>query len=143
MKTIALRFAENFAPECGTITAHQQVIDTIGFVWYGKMGTPLSMKLVNELKNQHPSRILLIHSGKAMRYWAYITDVQRDTPYLEEIPEYYRCSTDKFKTWFKVVRFELAPKDVMSNCYVASSQHLLSEASKHSMSPYFIIETDL
>ena len=141
MKTIALRFAENFAPECGTINAHQQVIDTIGHVWYGKMGSPISSKMIEVLKEQSSPRILLIHSGKAMRYWAFISDVQRETPPLKEIPEYYRYSTEKFKTWFKIIRFEQAPKDVMSKCYVASSKSMLNEASKHSMSPYFIIET--
>ena len=37
MKTIALRFAENFAPDCWTIAAHQEVINKYGFTWYGKM----------------------------------------------------------------------------------------------------------
>jgi hypothetical protein len=27
MKTIALRFGEHFAPPCGTIAAHQEIID--------------------------------------------------------------------------------------------------------------------
>ena len=33
MKTISLRYAENFSPSCGTIKAHQQLIDANGFVW--------------------------------------------------------------------------------------------------------------
>ena len=33
MKTIALRFGEQFAPECGTIAAHQQLISEKEFVW--------------------------------------------------------------------------------------------------------------
>ena len=40
MKTIALRFGETFSPEGGTIKAHQEVIDSCGYVWYGKLGRP-------------------------------------------------------------------------------------------------------
>ena len=32
MKTIAMRFGEHFAPECGTIVAHQDIIDKFGYV---------------------------------------------------------------------------------------------------------------
>ena len=51
-----------------------------------------------------------------------------------------RENTEKFKAWFKVVSFEAAPKNIMSQCCVASSGTPLGEVSKHSMSPYFIIE---
>lgn len=40
----------------------------------------------------------------------------------------------------KVSRFEKAERNVMSKCVVASSGKTLSIASRHSMSPYFIIE---
>lgn len=33
MKTIALRFGENIAPECGTIEAHKQLISQYDKVW--------------------------------------------------------------------------------------------------------------
>lgn len=139
MKTIALRFGEHFAPECGTIAAHQQVIDEMGFVWYGKMGAAISQKITSEILSLPNPRILLISSGKAGRYWARITEIQRDVPAAEAIPAYYRRMPEKFKCWIKVVSIEPAPKNIMSKCRVASSQALLGEASKHSMNPYFII----
>ena len=72
MRTIALRFVENIAPECGTIEAHNQLIGQYGEVGYGKFGAPLSEKVIADiLKNDSP-RILLIHSGTVNRYWAYI-----------------------------------------------------------------------
>lgn len=142
MRTIALRFGDHFAPECGTITAHQQLIDELGYVWYGKMGNPVASAIANELKQQNNPKILLIHSGKQNRYWAYISDITRDTPEPSGIPEYYRDMTDKFRTWFKVSRFEPAERGVMAKCIVASSGATLSEVSRHSMSPYFIISTD-
>ena len=74
------------------------------------------------------------------RYWAYIDAVQRDTPDPSAIPKYYRDIIDKFNTWFRVTRFEDAPKNILSQCTVASSGATLSQASRHSMSPYFIID---
>ncbi len=139
MKTIALRFGEHFSPECGTIAAHQQVIDELGYVWFGKMGNPIAMRIIDELTAQEDTRILLINSGKSDRYWAHIFEIKRETPDSNGIPEYYRDQAERFKTWFKVTSFEHAPKDIMSKCRVVSSGAILGEVSKHSMSPYFII----
>lgn len=65
--------------------------------------------------------------------------IQHEVPDLKDIPEYYRDMADKFNTWFRIVKFEDAPKDIMRKCTVASSGESLSDASKHSMSPYFKI----
>ena len=142
MKTIALRFGEHFSPECGTIAAHQKIIDEVGYVWYGKMGTSVSDKVITDIMAVEHPQILLIRSGKAERYWAKVEAVQHNVPKLSEIPEYYRDTAGTFKTWFKVREFELAARDVMSKCKVASSGNALGEVSRHSMSPYFIIEYD-
>lgn len=143
MNTIALRFGEHFAPECGTIQAHQDIIDSFGHVWYGKMGSIVSKKVITEIMSYEEPRILLIRSGKPERYWAYIEKIQYELPLKREIPEYYRETEATFKTWFKVKRFELAEKNVMSLCKVTSSGNALGEVSKHSMSPYFIISYEI
>ncbi len=141
MKTIALRFANSFAPEEGTITAHQAIINHLGFVWYGKLGNRVSVATIKSILENESPRILLIHSGGTERYWAYVDRIQIEQPPEGEIPPYYRDRADAFKTWFRVIRFEKAPRDILSKCTVASSGVSLSLASRHSMSPYFIIET--
>ena len=140
MKTIALRFGEHFAPSCGTIVAHQEIIDKLGYVWYGKLGNTVSDKIVAEIMANDTPKILLINSGKADRYWANIVEIKKSTPEANGIPEYYRENSNNFRTWFKIASFDIAPKNIMRQCCVASSGAPLSEASKHSMSPYFIIE---
>ena len=97
------------------------------------------MNIKKVLAEKEP-RILLIHSGGTERYWAYISDIKKERPELEKIPEYYRNMASSFKTWFCVTRFEPAEKGIMSKCVVSSSKSVLSNASKHSMSPYFLIE---
>lgn len=140
MKTVALRFGEHFSPACGTIAAHEKIINTVGYVWYGKMGAALSRSIIETIMSSESPRILLIRSGKAERYWAEIEAIQHEKPEMSAIPEYYRDKAEAFKTWFKVKRFVCAEKDVMGKCQVASSGRILRDASKHSMSPYFIIE---
>lgn len=142
MKTIALRFSDSFAPTEGTIQAHINVIEKIGYVWYGKLGLPLSQKAISYIMENVDPMILLIHSGKAARYWAHIIAVSRTTPELDAVPEYYRGKADQFKTWFKICSVESAPKDVLAKCHVISSGAVLGEVSRHSMSPYYIIETE-
>lgn len=139
MKSIALRFAENFAPECGTIAAHQAVVDSMGSVWYGKFGSPVSEKNCEAVLAEEDPMILLIHSGGSDRWWAHIDAIQRTTPPEELIPEYYKGSSGKFSCWFHVTRFERASHDVMAHCLVPSSGRILTSVSRHSMSPYFII----
>ena len=142
MITIALRFAEIFAPETGTIAEHDRIISQIGYVWYGKLGAAISKKVVEYIFQNEDPKILLIHSGKSERYWAHIDNIQNETPEKLMIPAYYRDKTSGFKSWFRVTRFEAAPNNVLSKCKVVSSQRLLSEVSRSSMNPYFIIELD-
>ena len=140
MKGIALRFFEKFAPEDGTIAEHKKLLDKNGYVYYGKMGSPVSDKNIDMLMKQDVVRLLLIHSGKADRYWATVDEIVKQRPPVDTFPSYYRDIADRFTTWFRITKIETAPKDIMSKCKVASSGANLGEASKHSMSPYFIIE---
>ncbi|HFU3867148.1 TPA: hypothetical protein ACGO3B_000928 [Streptococcus suis] len=142
MATIALRFGEHFAPDEGTIAAHQEIIDKYGYVWYGKLGRAISSKIACEIKENKSPKILLMQSGKGICYWAYVDDVIFEVPTREEIPQYYRSKAEDFKTWFKIRKFEKADSKVKSECSVVSSGKTLAEASKRSMSPFFIIKLD-
>ena len=86
MYSIALRFAEKFSPDEGTIKAHQNLLEKKGFVWYGKMGNPVSDDNIAKVMSQENPRILLIHSGGQERYWAYVTAIKKEQPIDEEFP---------------------------------------------------------
>ena len=139
MYTIALRYSDNFAPKDGTIACHQRLIDENGFVWYGKIGTPLSDKVINNLMSNKNPKVLLIKSGGADRHWAYIESIVKNAP-IKGYPDYYKEKAAAMKCWLKIIKIEKADRKVMSECVVISSGQLLSGVSKHSMSPYFIIE---
>lgn len=138
--TIALRYGENFAPKCGTIVAHQKIIDEIGHVWFGKLGKRVSTNILNRFHEEPINTILLVGSGTTERYWAYVVDAIRETPTLNEIPEYYRHRADDFNSWFKITKFVRASKDVLSRCTLLSSGKLLSNAARHSMGSFFVIK---
>lgn len=142
MKTIALRFSDNIAPKDGTISEHRKIIDHIGYVWYGKFGAKVSETVRNMIMSSENKRILLIHSGTIKRYWLYIDAISYTCPERNAIPEYYREIAESVKTWFKVIQIEDADRKVMAKCTVSSSGSPLSAVSRHSMSPYFIIDYD-
>ena len=139
LRTISIRFTDKFATDKGTIAEHQNIINDNGYVWYGKLGTCPSLRVQNQIMGNFNPRILLIHSGKMDRYWLYISEISKN-PEVEYIPGYYRKEYQKFGCWFKVTKIEQAHNNVISKCVVASSGVPLGEASKHSMSPYFIID---
>lgn len=140
MRTIALRFADHFAPPEGTIKAHESIIHEKGFVWYGKIGAGLSEKTKGMILNNLPPRILLIHSGRTDRYWAYITEIQKEKPPEQFIPKYYADKYDKVGVWFCITSLQKASPDIVGRCKLVSSGATLTEASRKNMNPLFIID---
>lgn len=139
MRTIALRFSDNYAPEEGMIYHHEKLVKQNGFVWYGKFGNKISKEIIMEqLKNEDP-KFLLIKSGGTERYWVHFIEYSETKPDSEYIPQYYRENSEDIKCWFKIINFERAEKNILSKCFVISSGDSLSVASKHSMNPYFKI----
>lgn len=63
-------------------------------------------------------------------------------PPNEVIHSYYRENSGVFKTWFMIPKIEEASKEILEDCVVVSSQRPLSEVSKRSMTPYFIINVE-
>ncbi len=139
LKTIALRFSDNYAPKEGMIFHHQKVIDENGYVWFGKFGNRISKDIINEQLSNNDPQFLLIKSGGIDRYWVHFDKFQEEQPEIMLIPEYYRNTSSEIKSWFRVKKFETADKNVLSQCRVLSSGDILSNVSKHSMNPYFKI----
>lgn len=141
MKTIALRFSDNYAPREGMIFHHNKIISENGFVWYGKFGNRIAKDIIEEQLKTDDPKFLLIKSGGIDRYWVHFSKFMQDeTPKIEYIPDYYRKDVEKVGCWFMVTKFEKAENNILSKCFVLSSGDTLSNASKHSMNPYFKID---
>ena len=139
MKTIALRFSDNYAPKEGTIKLHNEIINKYGYVYYGKFGNPILESYCKEVLKEENPKFLLIKSGFADRYWAYIQDITRTIDEPDKVPEYYRNKIKDVRCWFKVTKIVPAEKNVMSKCTIISTGVPLSSASKGSMNPCFKI----
>ena len=133
MRTVSIRFGENFAPPCGTIEAHSEILREKGFVWYGKLGAPINSAAAKELLKNGPVDFLLIKSGS-------VSKIERTEPNKSEYPSYYWEFGPKIKCWLKVTEIRKAEQDVMSKCLVVSSKRRLSEVSKGSLNPCLHIE---
>lgn len=141
MISIALKYSEAFAPSEGTIMAHQSVLEKLGVVWYGKLSSPVSDSVIDEImKNDDPS-IILINVKAKQFYVVHIDKIIKELPPLNEIPSYYRDRAESFHTWFKVKSFEKKDSSLLDRWLVKSSQTRLSNVYKKSMSPYFVIES--
>lgn len=141
MKTIALRYSDNYAPEEGTITLHKSVIEKEGFVWYGNFGHKVSEKIIQEqLKNSDP-KFILIKSNSNDYYWAHFTAYLSNTPPPQKyIPKYYRNKSDIIKTWFKIIELEKIDQNEIDKCVVISSGDSLIDSCNKCMTSYFKIE---
>lgn len=140
IRTIVLRYGDNFAPKCGTINAHMSYIEKNGFVWFGKMGLGISKKGIDAIMDSR--KALLVHSGKSDRYWLTIEKISTIRPSFDEFPEYYHDKVSNVKTWLKITNIEEAERNVISKCTLESNKRPLAEVSKASMSPYFIVNYD-
>lgn len=137
METIALKYNNSFASEAGTIEEHSKMLREKGYVWYGKLGTPLSKKNKETIvANKHP-KILLVNNKNREYYWAYIDKIEYQ-PEDDWIPEYYRARKHDFTTWFRIVKIEQTDREILTECRVTSSNRPLNEAM-NSMSPFFNI----
>ena len=140
MRTLALRFSDTFAPRGGTIKEHEKIINSRGFVWYGKLGNKISPKIFNEILSSGPVRILMIKASSTERYWATLEEVSYEEK--KEHPSYYGWDTLNMKTWLKITKIEKAPDDILEKCIIPSTGNRLSDIYKRSMGSYFNIEIE-
>ncbi len=141
MRTIALRMKEQYAPVCGTVEAHQKLIDQFGYVWYGKMGPAISDQVANEIMWNKDPMILLFQVEDPEYHWAHVLQITKQMPPEDEIPVYYRGEAEQVGTWFQIDYFKKAGKDVMSKYHVVSTGNTLENALRQRTSPYFVIES--
>ncbi len=138
MKTIALRFSDNFAPKSGTIAEHEKVLAEKGFVWYGKLGNRISPKILSSILTNGPTKILMIKAGSPERYWATLEEYSYEKQNIH--PEYYGQEVVNMNTWLKITKFEQAEVDILKRCIIPSTGNRLSDIYKKTMGSYFNIE---
>lgn len=140
MEIIVLRFNEKFAPEKGTIKSHQEIIDKLGYVWFGKRGSIVSEEFKNKIFINPNPKLLLVKSGSKDKFWGYISEIKNETPNTKEIPEYYRENANEFKAWFKITKFEKIEEDIVDRYVTSRSKKPLSYMLTRTSCISFLVE---
>ena len=141
MRTIALRFSDNFAPKNGTIEEHKKIINSQGYVWYGKLGNKISPKIFDLILANGPVKILLIKASSSERYWATLENVSYEMQSVH--PDYYGRDAAYMNTWLKITKIESADNNILEKCIIPSTGSKLSDIYKKSMGSYFNIDVSI
>lgn len=136
-----LRFSDK--NNINTIKKHIEILNQIGYVWYGKIGITPSKKYFDDHLKEKITYILLTQPGRY--YIAECVEYSLKKPNKEEYPNYYDSmdfSGFKFTSWYKLISVhEVSNKDVLENIVIKSSGNYLRSALQGSMSPMFKTKT--
>lgn len=138
MRTIALRFSDNFAPKSGTISEHKKILSKRGYVWYGKLGNKISPKIFDIILANGPVRVLFIKASSPERYWVTVDKVSYEAQTVH--PDYYGQEVNLMNTWLRITKIETADPNILEKCIIPSTGSKLSDIYKRSMGSYFNIE---
>jgi len=141
--TVVVRFGEHIAPPEGTVAAHQRVIEDYGYVWWGKLGTPLAQCKIEKMRKQRDDGTMTIFllCGRVLT----LAEVDDCSPNLtiselEAVPAYYRGKSEDAGTWFRLRSLTpLENRGIAKGLCVESSHQPLSEVITASMSPMFYV----
>lgn len=142
-RTVVLRYGEHISPPEGTIAAHQKVIDELGYVWYGKLGVPLSAQKLERIRSQREDRSMSVFLLTKRDLTLVEVDECSATVAgsdLGAVPSYYRARHEDARTWFRVRRLtNVVAKGAAGHLLVESSRRPLSEVLSGSVSPMFYV----
>jgi len=148
-KHLLLRFSDTLLKSGDTITAHNQVIQHEGAVWFGKMGSPVSqhnMDILNDQVNQGVITFVYLVKGnrkKSIAYRARLIIASQTLPVMENhlVPPYYaELNIPQYvKFWVKLS--EIIPIDMveLQKMQVSSSVLPIQETLAKSASGHFLV----
>lgn len=145
---ILLRFNDHLKYD--TIQCHKEVIDANGFVWFGKIGSPVSKVFIlscqDSIQAGEKVNLFLVKSKSSnnMLYKSEILHITnsdlRKSPDNIFIPEYYRHANHNIHCWFKLNKLLRLPSSYLGKLSVASSTMPVLETIGSSMSGILYVE---
>jgi len=134
---LLMKYSDIF--EKNTIEAHQEVLKTVGYVWYGKVGATPSIKTLNLilLNNEY---YCILHSSKNGSFLCSFTEISENSPQFG-YPKYYEKHLENknfFKLYFKLSRIVKLPENFHNHFYLSSSGENITNALNYSMGSMFI-----
>lgn len=137
-KILVLRYGVNILSDC--IEKHIEVLNEIGYCWFGKIGRAPSVKVINEAL-QDEKGIIILYS----KYGSYICDV--DGFQFERPKDGYPCYYDELifnhgmepEFYVRIKSIKKIEPSVLSKYFVCSSGNPLPAALNKSMNSFFVV----
>lgn len=143
-RQLLLKFGYLRGVDC--IKEHKQVIDSNGYVWFGKIGSKPQTTIIDKmLESELQSNFIILKSAKE----CYICNFDKYTltPPEQCFPEYYitrlRMRKDTFSIWFRITEMkEVSSISSLEGIVVESSKNPLLAACRQSMAAHFFTLAD-
>lgn len=123
-----------------TIELHKEVLNSKGYVWFGKVGKPIAKKFMENIFSEPYYKIILVSKDKV--YIALSNDYSFETQTLN-IPNYYKdlmsINPKIFSVFFKIIGIQEATRSILNNFVVSSSKLPLNITLNSTMSSFMNI----
>ena len=138
-KQLLLKFGYLHGIDC--IEEHQNVINKLGYVWFGKIGAKPKFGTIEKmLDSEVKSNFIILKSTKE----CYLCKFDKYSLTIPEngFPEYYisrlRMKSDTFSIWFRIIEMKkVSNLTSLQEIVVESSRNPLLVACKQSMAAHF------
>jgi hypothetical protein len=134
---LCIRFVNIGENDC--IQEHLNIIKSLGYVWFGKIGTKPMIKKLDKIRDNQSNYILLKDPKNA--YICEFDAFSDSQPNDNEFPKYYKSEilpTRVFSIWFKLTSIKkISDVDSLNQIVLKSSRSPILETTRSSMASFF------
>lgn len=147
-KHILIRYNDQLKRK--TIFEHEECVRKNGFVWFGKIGRPISKTYLDYVQKTEPKPFIFFYKTTKQQselFYSQLIEVSlddiRETKEKKYIPSYYRDSDLEFGVWFKVGKFTELKTKWLQHMIVHTSRAPIIHGLASSAGAFFVeIERD-
>jgi len=146
----AVRFSDNLFSVGNVVERHNELVKHLGYVWFGKMGMPISQNRIDmvnqQIQNNIPTNLFLVQGNrkKSNYFKANLLSVARELPKSDKgsFPKYYNENKiiKHIQTWFKITEIYPIDSSEINNLKAISSINPLGETLVRSSTGYFMVQ---
>lgn len=132
---LLLRYSTSAKKNC--IEQHLEVLETIGYCWFGKVGNVPSKRILSAVFSQANPTLVLFKSGAIFE--CAMTNFTLETPEIG-YPSYYTQDGIAPSIWFELHSLVPANPSLLHNSIVCSTNNYVEDAVYHSRIPFMLCQ---
>lgn len=145
---LVVRFSDTMFGVGNVVAEHNNLVEKHGAVWFGKLGSPLSVMRVawlnDQIEQNIPTFLYLVNGNRkqSTAYRASLLSVSKELPKEKSlIPAYYneKKLLQCMKVWMKIGKIEPIEMKDMSKLKAINSIYPIAETLVKSSSGYFLV----